>query len=87
MSEQDLKVFNSLKKIFLWSLFYGIFFVLSGCGDFVEETDTDTCNKAIDERDYDTALSACTSSMALLHVSVSVSSTKSPHPLSTKKIP
>ena len=61
MSTLKLKVFNSLKKIFLWSLLSGIIFVLSGCGDFVEETDVEACKKAIDERDYDTALSACTS--------------------------
>ena len=61
MSTQELKVFNSLKKIILWSAFYGILIALSGCGDLVEETDTETCKKSIDERDYDTALSACTS--------------------------
>jgi len=61
MIEKELKVINSLKKKFLWSLLSGIFFVLSGCGDFVKETDAEACNKAIDERDYDTALSACTS--------------------------
>ena len=61
MNEQELKVINSLKNIFLWSLLSGIFFVLSGCGDFVKETDAEACNKAIDERDYDTALSTCTS--------------------------
>ena len=61
MSTLKLKLFNSLKKIFLWSLLSGIIFVLSGCGDFVEETDAEACKKAIDERDYDTALSACTS--------------------------
>ncbi len=61
MSEKELKVINSLKKILLWSLFSGIIFVLSGCGDFVKETDAEACNKAIDERDYDTALSTCTS--------------------------
>ena len=61
MSTQELKVFNSLKKIFLWSLLSGIFFVLSGCGDFVKETDAEACNKAIDERDYDAALSTCES--------------------------
>ena len=61
MSTLKLKVFNSLKKIILWSLLSGIIFVLSGCGDFVEETDAEACKKAIDERDYDTALSACTS--------------------------
>ena len=61
MSEKDLKVINSLKKVFLWSFLYGIFVVLSGCGDFVKETDAEACDKAIDDRDYDTALSACTS--------------------------
>ena len=61
MSTQELKVFNSLKKIILWSVYSGILIALSGCGDLVEETDTEACNKAIDERDYDTALSACTS--------------------------
>ena len=61
MSTLDLKVFNSLKKIYLWSLLSGIIFVLSGCGDFVEETDAEACKKAIDERDYDAAISACTS--------------------------
>ena len=61
MSTQELKVFNSLKKIILWSAFYGILITLSGCGDFVKETDAEACNKAIDERDYDTALSTCTS--------------------------
>ena len=60
MSTLDLKVFNSLKKIYLWILLSGIIFVLSGCGDFVKETDAEACNKAIDERDYDTALSTCT---------------------------
>ena len=61
MSEKKLKVINSLKKILLWSLLSGIIFVLRGCGDFVKETDAEACNKAIDERDYDTALSTCTS--------------------------
>ena len=61
MSTNILKVINSLKKFFLWSLLSGIIFVLSGCGDFVKETDAEACNKAIDERDYDAALSACTS--------------------------
>ena len=60
MSTQKLKVFNSLKKIIL-SVFSGILIALSGCGDLVEETDTEACNKAIDERDYDTATSACSS--------------------------
>ena len=61
MSTQELKVINSLKKILLWSVYSGILIALSGCGDFVEETNIGACNKAIDDRDYDTALSACTS--------------------------
>jgi len=61
MSTQELKVINSLKIILLLSVYSGILIALSGCGDLVEETDTIACNKAIDERDYDTALSACTS--------------------------
>ena len=60
MSKQVLKAFNSHKKIIL-SVFSGILIALSGCGDLVEETDTDACIKAIDERDYETATSACTS--------------------------
>jgi len=61
MSTQELKVFNSLKKIILCSVYSGILIALSGCGDLVEETETEACNNAIDERDYDAALSACTS--------------------------
>jgi len=61
MREKELKVINSLKEIFFWSLLSGIFFLLSGCGDFVKETDAEACNKAIDKRDYDAALSACES--------------------------
>ena len=64
MSILELKVFNSLKKIFLWSTIYGILISLSGCGDFVTETDSGACNNAIDVRDYDTAISACTSRKA-----------------------
>ena len=55
------KVFNSLKKIILWSILSGFIFTLNGCGDFVTETDTGACNNALDKRDYDTAISACTS--------------------------
>ena len=59
MSKQVLKAFNSHKKIIL-SVFSGILIALSGCGDLVEETETEAFNNAIDERDYDTALSTCT---------------------------
>ena len=40
MSKQVLKVFNSLKKIILCSVYSGILIALSGCGDLVEETET-----------------------------------------------
>ena len=61
MNTLELKVFYSLKKIILWSVYSGIIIALSGCGDFVKETDAEACKKAIDERDYDTAISNCTS--------------------------
>jgi len=61
MSEQEMKVINSPENILLWSLLFGIFFLVSGCGDFVKETDAEACKNAIDERDYETALSVCTS--------------------------
>ena len=44
-----------------WNIIFGIFVVLSACGDFVEESDTSACNSAIDARNYDKALSVCTS--------------------------
>ena len=64
MNVLEPKVFNSMKKIFLWSIIYGLIIFLSGCGDFVTETDSGACNNAIDERDYNTAISACTSRKA-----------------------
>ena len=44
-----------------WNIIFGIFLVLSACGDLVEESDAGACNSAIDARNYDKALSACTS--------------------------
>ena len=44
-----------------WSIIFGIFIVLSACGDLVKESDTGACNTAIDARNYDKALSVCTS--------------------------
>ena len=44
-----------------WNIILGIFLVLSACGDLVEESDAGACNSAIDSRNYDTALTACTS--------------------------
>ena len=56
-----MKKLNSLKLILFWNLFLAIILVLSACGDFVKESDTGACNNAIDSRDYDTALTVCTS--------------------------
>ena len=44
-----------------WNIIVGIILVLSACGDFVEESDASACNSAIDARNYDKALSVCTS--------------------------
>jgi hypothetical protein len=44
-----------------WNIIFGIFLVLSACGDLVKESDTGACDSAIDSRNYDTALTACTS--------------------------
>ena len=44
-----------------WNIIFGIFLVLSACGDLVEESDAGACNSAIDARNYDEALSVCTS--------------------------
>ena len=44
-----------------WNIIFGIFLVLSACGDLVEESDAGACDSAIDARNYDEALSVCTS--------------------------
>ena len=44
-----------------WNIIFGIFLVLSACGDLVKESDTGACNSAIDARNYDEALSVCIS--------------------------
>ena len=44
-----------------WSIIFGIFLVLSACGDLVKESETGACNSAIDARNYDKAVSVCTS--------------------------
>ena len=61
MEIQALKKLNSLKLILFWNLFLAIILVLSACGDLVKESDTGACNNAIDSRNYDTALTVCTS--------------------------
>jgi len=44
-----------------WSIIFEIFLVLSACGDLVKESETGACNSAIDARNYDKAVSVCTS--------------------------
>ncbi len=44
-----------------WNIILGIFLVLSACGDLVEESGTGACDSAIDARNYDKAISVCTS--------------------------
>ena len=44
-----------------WNIIFGIFLVLSACGDLVEESEAGACHSAIDSRNYDKALSVCTS--------------------------
>ena len=44
-----------------WKIVFGIFLVLSACSDLVKESDTGACDSAIDARNYDKALSVCTS--------------------------
>ena len=42
-------------------VFFVIFVALSSCGDLVKESDDGACNNAIDNRNYDKAISVCTS--------------------------
>ena len=41
-----------------WNIIFGIFLVLSACGDLVKESDIGACDSAMDARNYDTALTA-----------------------------
>jgi len=54
------KIKNCLLIIF-WSNIIPCIFVLSACGDLVKESESAICNSAIDSRNYDQALSTCTS--------------------------
>ena len=56
-----LKIFNSIKLILFLILVLGVITVLTACGDLVKESDTGACDSAIDARNYDEALSVCTS--------------------------
>ena len=59
MEIRALKIFNSIKLILF--LILGVITVLTACGDLVKESDTGACDNAIDARNYDKALSVCTS--------------------------
>ena len=61
MEVQALKIFNSIKLILFLILVLGVITVLTACGDLVKESDANACNSAIDARNYDEALSVCTS--------------------------
>ena len=61
MKEYLLKKLKYLQLKARWYIFLVIFVTLSACGDLVKESDTGACDSAIDARNYDTALSVCTS--------------------------
>ena len=61
MKEYLLKKLKYLQLKALWYIFLVIFVTLSACKDLVKESDTGACDSAIDARNYDTALSVCTS--------------------------
>jgi hypothetical protein len=61
MEIQALKIFNSIKLILFLILVLGVITVLTACGDLVKESDTGACDSAIDARNYETAISVCTS--------------------------
>ena len=61
MEIRALKIFNSIKLILFLILVLGVITVLTACGDLVKESDTGACDSAIDARNYETAISVCTS--------------------------
>ena len=61
MEIRALKIFNSIKLILFLILVLGVITVLTACGDLVKESETGACDNAIDARNYETALSVCTS--------------------------
>jgi hypothetical protein len=61
MEIRALKIFNSIKLILFLILVLGVITVLTACGDLVKESDTGACDSAIDARNYDKAVSVCTS--------------------------
>jgi|TARA_B110000914_G_scaffold169915_1_gene150540 hypothetical protein len=61
MKKHLLKKLEYLQMLARWNIFLVIFVVLSACGDLVKESDSGACDSAIDARNYDKALSVCTS--------------------------
>ena len=61
MKEYLLKKLKYLQLKAWWYIFLVIFVALSACRDLVKESETGACDSAIDSRNYDTALSVCTS--------------------------
>ncbi len=61
MKEYLLKKLKYLQLKVRWYIFLVIFVALSACRDLVKESETGACDSAIDARNYDTALSVCTS--------------------------
>ncbi|MDP7046136.1 MAG: hypothetical protein QGF14_03310 [SAR324 cluster bacterium] len=61
MKEYLLKKLKYLQLKARWYIFLVIFVTISACGDLVKESDTGACESAIDARNYDTALSVCSS--------------------------
>jgi len=56
-----MKNFTFWKLIIFRKIYFVVLLLLSACGDLVEESDSSSCNSAIDARNYDLALSACSS--------------------------
>ena len=56
-----MRKLNYLQKKVQMYVFFVIFVTLSACGDLVKESDVGDCNSAIDARNYDKAISVCTS--------------------------
>lgn len=59
-----MRLFAKNKKSlpsFFGDIIFLCFFIISACGDLIKESKSAACNNAIDSRNYDEALSTCTS--------------------------
>jgi hypothetical protein len=61
MKKKFLKNLKYMQLKVRWNIFLIIFAALSACGDLVRESDAGACDSAIDARNYDKAISVCTS--------------------------